>query len=336
MMRRRSQYLIVAALVFAATAGLLHNRFADGLGATGLFRVRDAVYEPVTPEPFCPGGRSPDPNVVLCDNFEDDGFQRRWDIGGHQGIWPTSQFVLCTDGRFGFRDRCAAWSNKLVFDREWGFYGYDGRRAFTPQSEFYVRWYQYIGDPFVWGTLEDKSVMLHDQANTLVGYVGTNRNHLPVVPDSGPGKPFVANYQDVDTPETGGLYTKVNRFQNQGRNLTLQPGNWYLFEWYVKLNDPGISNGVTRLWIDPADAPIVTQTLRMEYTDMRWLRARDGGKQFGVVRLTVYHQRCEIAQHTCPPYTPAVLSQSQRWDQLVISKAPIGPIAETRPLTNTH
>ena len=204
MMRRRSQYVVVAALVLAATTGLLRNRFADGLSATGLFRARDAVYEPVSPETFCPGGRAPDPNVVLCDNFEDDGFQRRWDIGGHQGIWPTSQFVLCTDGGFGFHDRCAAWSNKLVFDREWGFYGYDGRRTFTPQSEFYVRWYQYIGDPFVWGTLEDKSVMLHDQANTLVGYVGTNRNHLPVVHDSGPGKPFVANYQDLDTPETGG------------------------------------------------------------------------------------------------------------------------------------
>ena len=319
--------MAVVLVLFAAT-GLLRSRFA-GLDATGLLRGWSAADAPVSPEPLCPGSRNPDPRVVLCDNFEDNGFERRWDIGGHQGIWPASQFVLCTDDHFGFHDRCAAWSNKLVFDREWGFYGYDGRRAFTPQSEFYVRWYQYIGDPFVWGTLEDKSVMLHDQANTLVAYVGTNRNHLPVVPDSGPGKPFVANYQDVDTPETGGLYNKVNRFQNQGRNITLQPGHWYLFEWYVKLNDPGVSNGVTRLWIDTADEPITTQMLRMEYTDMRWLRARDSGKQFGVVRLTVYHQRCEIASHTCPPYTPVVLSQSQRWDQLVISKGPIGPMGQS-------
>jgi hypothetical protein len=322
---RRSQYIVAIAVLLFGAAGLLRDRFATVLGATGMLRGRFVVDAPVSPEPFCPGGRSPSPNVVLCDNFEDTGFERRWDIGGHQGIWPTSEFVLCTDNRFGFHDRCAAWSNKLVFDREWGFYGYDGRRAFTPQSEFYVRWYQYIGDPFVWGTLEDKSVMLHDQANTLVGYVGTNRNHLPVVPDSGPGKPFVANYQDLDTPETGGLYNKVNRFQNQGRNITLQPGNWYLFEWYVKLNDPGVSNGVTRLWIDDAGAPVTKQTLRMEYTDMRWLRARDAGKAFGVVRLTVYHQRCEITGNTCPPYSPVVLAQSQRWDQLVISKGPIGP-----------
>jgi hypothetical protein len=71
----------------------------------------------------------------------------------------------------------------------------------------------------------------------------------------------------------------------------------------------------------------------MEYTDMRWLKAHDVGKQFGVVRLTVYHQRCEIEPNTCPPHGPAVLSQSQRWDQIVVSKSPIGPMAVPAPPT---
>ncbi len=287
----------------------------------------------VPPEPFCPGGVSPNPNVVLCEGFEDDGVQKRWDIGGHQGVWPVSQFVLCTQDRFGFHDRCAAWSNRLVFDQEWGFYGYDARRTFPPQSEFYVRWYQYISNPYVWGTLEDKSVLLHDQENTITAYVGTNRNHLPVVRDSGPGMPYIANYQDVDTPETGGRYTLVNRFQNQQRNITLQPGKWYLFEWYVRLNAPGLSNGVTRLWIDDATDPITTQTLRMEYRDMRWLKAEQAKKQFGVVRLTVYDQRCDIGRNTCPPNGPDMLDQSQRWDHIVVSKRPIGPRADATPLT---
>jgi hypothetical protein len=287
----------------------------------------------VPPEPFCPGGVSPNPNVVLCEGFEDDGVQKRWDIGGHQGVWPVSQFVLCTQDRFGFHDRCAAWSNRLVFDQEWGFYGYDARRAFPPQSEFYVRWYQYISNPYVWGTLEDKSVLLHDQENTITAYVGTNRNHLPVVRDSGPGMPYIANYQDVDTPETGGRYTLVNRFQNQQRNIILQPGKWYLFEWYVRLNAPGLSNGVTRLWIDDATDPISTQTLRMEYRDMRWLKAEQANRQFGVVRLTVYDQRCDIGRNTCPPNGPDILDQSQRWDHIVVSKRSIGPRADTMPLT---
>jgi hypothetical protein len=287
----------------------------------------------VPPEPFCPGGARPNADVVLCEGFEDEGVQKRWDIGGHQGVWPISQFVQCTEDRFGFHDRCAAWSNRLVFDQEWGFYGYDARRPFPPQSEFYVRWYQYISNPYVWGTLEDKSVLLHDQDNIITAYVGTNRNHLPVVRDSGPGMPYIANYQDVDTPETGGRYTLVNRFQNQQRNITLQPGKWYLFEWYVRLNSPGLSNGVTRLWIDDATDPITTQTLRMEYRDMRWLKYEHVNRQFGVVRLTVYDQRCDIGRNTCPPNGPDMLDQSQRWDQIVISKRPIGPRADGAPPT---
>jgi hypothetical protein len=286
----------------------------------------------VPPEPSCPGGASPNPNVVLCEGFEDDGVQKRWDIGGHQGVWPVSQFVLCTDDRFGFHDRCAAWSNRLVFDQEWGFYGYDARRSFPPQSELYVRWYQYISNPYVWGTLEDKSVLLHDQENTITAYVGTNRNHFPVVRDSGPGMPYIANYQDVDTPETGGRYTLVNRFQNQQRNITLQPGKWYLFEWYVRLNSPGLSNGVTRLWIDDASGPVTAQTLRMEYRDMRWLKPDQANRRFGVVRLTVYDQRCDIGPNTCPPHGPDILDQSQKWDDIVVSKSPIGPRADTTPL----
>jgi hypothetical protein len=281
---------------------------------------------PVDVETFCPGGSSPDPNVVMCENFEDGNFQSRWDIGDHNGIYRISEFVKCTDDKFGFNDRCAAWSNRLVFDHEWGFYGHDARRSFPPQSEFHVRWYQYISDPFTWGTLEDKSVLLHDPDNIITAYVGTNRNHLPVVRDSGPGMPYIANYQDVDTPETGGRYTKVNRFQNQHRNITLQPGTWYLFEWFVKLNTPGLSNGITKLWIDDATNPISTQSLRMEYDDMRWLKASQIGTQFGVVRLTVYDQRCDIGRNTCPPNGPSVLDQSQRWDNIVISKRPIGPM----------
>src|SRR5262245_44619777 len=80
------------------------------------------------PETSCPGGTSPNPNVLLCENFEENDFQKHWDIGGHQGTWPVSQFVLCTDDSFGFHSRCSAWTNRLVFDNEWGFYGSDGRR----------------------------------------------------------------------------------------------------------------------------------------------------------------------------------------------------------------
>jgi hypothetical protein len=131
------------------------------------------------------------------------------------------------------------------------------------------------------GALEDKAVPLHDQAETILAYVATNRDHRPSERDSGPGMPFVDNNQDLDWPETGGRFTHVNRFQNQGKNISLVPGKWYLFEWYVKLNTPGVADGVTRLWVDDATAPVGAQTLRMEYTDMRWLRTGEAGREFG-------------------------------------------------------
>jgi hypothetical protein len=272
----------------------------------------------------CSGQGASAGDVILCEDFEDVASQALWAVGSTSGTWPTSEFVLCQEG-FGFQDRCAAWSNHLVFDGSWGFWGYDAWRAFLPATEYYVRWYQYISDPYVWGTLEDKALLVHDSVGSITAYVGTNRNHLPVEPNSGPGMPFVANYQDLDWPDTGGRYSLVNRFQNQGNNVTLQPGRWYLFEWHIMLNTPGVSDGVTRLWIDDATQPISRQTLRMHYTDMRWLRGSDAGKHFTFLRLTTYHQRCDSVPNTCPPNGPRILLQSQRWDRVVLSRRPIGP-----------
>lgn len=265
------------------------------------------------------------PDVLLSDDFEDGAFVQRWDIGSQANTWPPGQFVQCGAG-IGFRDNCAAWSNRLLFDGYFGFWGYDAWRPFVPHAEFYVRWYQYVSESYTWGTLEDKSLILHDPDATITAYIAISRNHLPLEQDSGPGLPFLANYQDVDWPDTGGQYTRVNRFQNRGNNIVLQPGRWYLFEWYVRLNTPGASDGITRLWIDDATHPIVHQTLRMEYDDVRWLRSTDAGRAFGFIRLTAYHQRCDVDPTTCPPNGPAVLDQWQRWDHVVVSTTAVGPV----------
>jgi hypothetical protein len=303
------------------------------VGAVLWFARFQSHTSSLTAEPFCPSGSNPNPNAIWCEDFEDGGFTRRWSVSSAKDTWPASQFVECADNGFGFKDRCAAWTNRLVFDNEWGFYGYDARTSFPPQSELYIRWYQYVSDPYTWGSLEDKALVLHDRRNAISAYVGTSRNHLPTIRDSGPGVPFVSNYQDLDWSETKGQYTNVNRFQNQDRKIELQPGRWYLFEWYIKLNTPGASDGVTKLWIDDASGPVITQTLRMHYTDMRWLRSSDAGRQFDELRLTVYHQRCDGAPNTCPPNGPRILDQSHRWDRIVISRAPVGPLREAERRT---
>ena len=269
----------------------------------------------------CDESRARAADVLMCDDFEAPAVEERWDIGGHQGLWPIAEFVKCAPN-FGYRDRCAAWSNKLSCDREWGFYGYDAKARFDAAPEFYVRWYQFVSESYNWGTLEDKSVMLHDTDSQIAAYVATSRNQRPAVSDSGPGMPFVANYQEPDA--------KVNRFQNQKRNVTLTPGRWYYFEWFVKLNSPGQANGVTRLWIDDATKPVTAPTLRLEYGDMQWLRKQDAKRAFRVIRLTVYHQRCDRTPNTCPPNGPWILNQSQRWDRLVVSRTPVGPVPDVK------
>src|SRR3954468_19713792 len=82
MRRSQSRYFIVAAALVLAATGVARNRLAAALGAADVLRARFGIGGPVSAEPFCPGGRNPSPNVVLCDNFEDNGFERRWDIGG--------------------------------------------------------------------------------------------------------------------------------------------------------------------------------------------------------------------------------------------------------------
>ena len=116
---------------------------------------------------------------------------------------------------------------------------------------------QYISNPHRPGHRSRTSpFLLHDQENTITAYVGTNRNHLPVVRDSGPGMPHIANYQDVDTPETGGRTRWSTGFRiSRETSRCSQAARGISFEWYVRLNSPGLSNGVTRLWIDDATDP---------------------------------------------------------------------------------
>ena len=122
--------LIVAVLVVPALAVLTAEL------------VRSGPSRPMSVESFCPGGSQRDPNVLLCDDFEGGTVRDRWEISSNRDSLAPAQFVACTNDAFGFKDRCAAWSNSLRFDNAWGFYGYDARRSFASESELYVRWYQ--------------------------------------------------------------------------------------------------------------------------------------------------------------------------------------------------
>jgi hypothetical protein len=107
--------------------------------------------------------------------------------------------------------------------------------------------------------------------------------------------------------------------QNQNNNITFQPGRWYRIGFYVKLNDPGIANGVAKIWIDDTELATSSPTLRLSYDNLL-IRAAGTDPTWGynAAFLTLYHQRCDLGT-ACP----AVINQWMKWDNILVATEPI-------------
>jgi hypothetical protein len=269
----------------------------------GACLVLDSVQALSAPEPKCPGGSNPDPNWVFCEGF-DNPPSGGW---GHSDYYaPTYRWIQCDNNAFGFQSPCAGWTGyPWGFDGVFGYDGNGGRKQFstTGLTDFYVRWYDYISNPFVPGKVGNKSVLINEDANTyqLDPYI--------LVSKWGTMKPSMEVYNDGITGD---------RPQNLGNDITLTPGRWYLFEWHIKLNTPGVQNGISELWINDASAgPITAQTKRMHYTNVRYLLSGQNLKAKWIW-LSGYSQTY--------PDSPPPKTQHKKWSQIVISKARIGPM----------
>jgi hypothetical protein len=276
-------------------------------------------HEAVAAEAACPGGAYPDPDVIWCDDFDRGTALDTWspspwccDTDG-DGVVTLAEMEFVACGAQGFKTACAAWTDEYRYGQHYA----DTTLPTLGLDELYIRWYVYISDPFRWDSTGDKSLMLLDN-------VGGSFNPYVAVSLWGTGKPhIVVNNNAVtpcvsqSTPDANGYYPAcVNRAQNVGDDMTLQAGRWYLFEWYVKLNTPGVANGVSKLWVDDASQPIVAQTLRASYSDIVFRTSIDGLRLLTTILLTAYANNRE----------GALPSQYQKWASLVVSRARIGPI----------
>ncbi len=283
-----------------------------------LFQVNITALQP---ESICPGGSNPDPNVLFCDDFEDGTWRNTFIVSS--AFYPEyHEAVRCDNDEYGFIDGCAASSgHQMHFDNQHGYDNHVGSRYFDldelsngqQYDELYVRLYLYISDPYEWGDTSDKGIYFRtpttdeggDGANFLMEY---NRGF------ENTGKPTVSSY----------VLSPNQKVQNMGNDIILEPGKWYLVEFQGKLSDPGVPNGIGRLWIDEVDEtnynPEMTQTLRLEYTN---LLNRTASQTNGFVRLwlTDYHQTCWPANEDCPESK----NQYVKWDNIVVSNSPIGP-----------
>lgn len=270
-----------------------------------------------------------DPSVLFCEDFEDGTWSDTWDPTGYccesDGVAGKTlaerNSVRC--GGLGFEDNCAAQSG------EHGGYWAHGPRM--PESEeVYIRWYSYYTNPFVFDPVGNKSMIVHDGLIRMEAFVNTNV--------FGSGKPTVILYGNgaspcaaQPTPANGEYSSCIIRSQNRGNDLKIEPGNWYLFEWHIKLNTPGKGDGVTRLWVDkvtPGQPGPAAQTLRLSYSDCTF-RA-DSDSKVRQLWLSAYEN---MMSQDAPVSGSA---QHTRWDQIVVSRQPIGPLsgAGTAPPPN--
>jgi len=256
-------------------------------------------------EPGCDGSN---PDILWCDDFED-------------GSW----FVTVTDknnplndgwnaGPFGTADpqgknfgRCggagAAGTNCAVTSGSHNGIGQAPAMAdhdfngLVSVDEVYMRYYRKALPGFVWGGQKMWSV------NPCCAGIG--------------GIKFANNF--VWGGATVGMLVTVyaedaNRSQNVS-SIAFQPGRWYYIEEHIKLNTPGVANGVLEIWIDDCGANGLgctgSGTLRASHTNVRWRNAGDFS-QMGSIWLENWANPASVGE--------------EYYDQIVVSKARIGPM----------
>src|SRR5262249_5476596 len=101
-----------------------------------------------------------------------------------------------------------------------------------------------------------------------------------------------------------------------------------LLEWRLKLNTGNNSNTTVEMWVDDASVPITTQTKRASYTDLPPLSSSPTTDYINHLFISEYMNvgTC-VGQSLSPP------DQYMKWDQLVISRAPIGPMGAPPAVT---
>ena len=133
------------------------------------------------PEPQCPGGSNPDPNVVFCENFESKSvFLNKGNPSGwenvseyccdHNGsgtvdVPPSEETEMVAGGNTpnawgttwpgitGFNSTFTAWNEQTPSSAS----GHYAEHTIPPGNEYYFRWYTYLSNPFIPGNIQDKN-----------------------------------------------------------------------------------------------------------------------------------------------------------------------------------
>ena len=268
-------------------------------------------------ESFCPGGSNPNPNVIWCDDFEDNSSlsSKYFEFDSDGG-----DFSRITYERFQGQYALRARFQQGEIDAGHFMYNF-GRNPIGTQShsnqdfqEIYWRIYVKLQNGFV--GFPSKLT----RATIFAGTAWQQAMIAHVWASSTPGVLLMDPATGID--QNGNLVTTGwNDFANlrwlgytQGKSI-LQPGNWYCVEAHVKLNNPGSTNGVFEFWID--------NNLDARRTDLNWVNTWTGYGINSVFFSNYWNQGSPT-------------EQERYLDALVVSTSRIGCIDNTVPAPPTN
>ena len=202
---------------------------------------------------MCPGGTNPNANVLWCDSFEDltplTEKYFEYDNNGGDFVRVPGEGVA---GGFAMQ---AKWQAGEVgaggFKRTFGRNPVNSQsHSTTDFSEIY--WRLYLRMKPGWTGSPDKlsraTILANSNwAQAMIGHVSSNGDPLMIDPASGidpNGKLATTQYNDF-----ANLRWLGNRTGTTPIFSTQAAGNWYCIEARVKLNTPGVSDGIFEFWI---------------------------------------------------------------------------------------
>jgi hypothetical protein len=263
-------------------------------------------------------GCGSDPNVLLCDDFEDGTwYNKNCDQANASGgllqsdgwcgtIYNAAGLSAGTGrcGGLGIKSNCVATTASMSG-------GTTGNMAdhnlLDKQGvdDIWVRFYTKPLPGYVFGA--EKMLTFNDGSAGGAGIRYGNLSWNCASNSGSTGKLTMGFPVPMDVCQT----------QNVGNNLTIEAGNWYFYEVHYKLSSPGSSNGVFELWVDncgpSGTACSGSPTLRMRRTDVN--NNRTSASQ--LIRVLWFEA-----------WSNPVSRGERYWDQIKVAR--VGPIGFMR------
>lgn len=197
--------------------------------------------EPPATEPPTSGDVSGD-GIIMSSNFETNNFSE-WH-GTYGNIAITDSAPL--EGNYCARAVLTAGTHSDNYaDYYFGdFYTVGGEKV----EEIYLQLYSKFEAGYVWPINSHKIALLN-----LTNGQDSQRHYQVMINVSGQGEYFV-EHSYIDNWQFFGL------FQNQGAPVEVRDNQWDKLKLYVRLNTPGVANGIIMLWVN--------DTLKLSYSNV--------------------------------------------------------------------